>query len=129
MRARPHSDPMIDDWARINLPSREKLGVVVPVHSRDMARAVEKLRLWPAKCTQGIVDKSIDLVLYYTNNKAVPHDLEQTLQQAVEASYSCFRSAKMVSAQLNRELDPQAIPFVYQHWRNAAGNGTKKRNQ
>ena len=100
-------DLKIHDSTYVNkLPSSggRRLGVIVPIHSREMAGAMEKLRHWSAKCSESIAN-NIDLVLYST--KAFPNDLEFTLKQ-VEDATPCFGTPKMVSANL-----PQQVCTVY----------------
>lgn len=74
-----------------------RLGVVVPVHSRDSSRAFKSLQRWPAECPEGMAEK-MDLVLYFT--KATPND-EELLSKLGD---SCFGTVKMISAQLAPEV-------------------------
>lgn len=74
-----------------------RLGVVVPIHSREVSRAFKSLRRWPAKCPEGM-SKKMDLVLYFT--KAAPNQGELLSQ----LGDSCFGTTKTITAQLTPEV-------------------------
>lgn len=88
-----------------------KMAVIVPIHDGDKFRAMDAISRWPHKCQRNIVEH-MDLIIYKAEPPQPGPDGDAFLLSKVphEAS-ACFRSTKIVSANLLPEVGPATLAF------------------
>lgn len=79
------------------------LGVMVPAHRGDLAKAMSSLERWPSDECSDITKKNVDLVLYYAEGET-DTDAAKAVTAIAATAGRCFANTRIVYANLREEV-------------------------